>query len=246
MPHPSAASSAVFVVIVLALASLFVLGARRAWGAKGGREAARRATLLASIGMLALLVGSAYLAASGTLLSLAGTPSIALYPLVCAALGLSLALSPLGRAFSEHVPIAALVGFQSFRLPLELLLHRWYEQGAVPVQMTLAGDNLDIVTGVLALVTGILLWRQRAGRGSVLAFNVIGLVLLFNVMSVALRSVPGPLRTYESEPALLLPLSMPYTWIIPVCVAGALFGHVVALRWWLKGLLQGRSSSSPR
>lgn len=235
MAYPSAASTAVFVAIVLALTSLFVLGARRAGGAKGGREAAGRATLVASVGMLALLGGSAYLAASGTLRSLVGTPAVALYPLVCVALGLSLALSRLGRAFSEHVPIAALVGFQSFRLPLELLLHHWYEQGVVPVQMTLAGENLDIVTGVLGLVTGLLLWRQHAGRGSVLAFNVIGLVLLFNVMSVALRSVPGPLRTYESEPPLLLPMSMPYTWIIPVCVAGAFFGHVVALRWWLRG-----------
>jgi hypothetical protein len=236
MPHPSLASTAVFVAIVLVLALLFVLGARRVGGATGDRAAARRATLLSSIGMLALLAGTAYLAASGILLSLVGTPALAVYPLLCNVLALSLALSPLGRGFAEHVPIAALVGFQSFRLPLELVLHRWYEEGVVPVQLTYAGDNLDIVTGVLALATGLLLWRQRAGRASVLAFSVIGLVLLVNVMSVALRSLPGPLRTYTNEPPLLLPDAVPYTWILPVCVAGALFGHIVALRWWMNRL----------
>jgi hypothetical protein len=32
---------------------------------------------------------------------------------------------------------------------------------------------------------------------------------------------------------LLLPMYLPFTWIIPICVAGALFGHVVVLRWAL-------------
>lgn len=234
MPHPSAGSSLAFVVIVLVLASLFVLGARRAASAKEGPAAARRATLASSAAMLALLAGTAGLAASGALLSLVGTPGFALYPLLCNLLALSLALSPVGRAFATHVPIAALVGFQSFRLPLELVLHRWYEQGVLPVQMTYAGDNLDILTGVLAVAAGLSLWRRRAGPRVVLAFSIVGLVLLVNVMSVALRSVPGPLRTYTNQPPLLLPASAPYTWIVSVCVAGALFGHVVALRWWMR------------
>lgn len=233
MLQPSATSSAAFVLIVLTLAVLFVLGARRAAGGSKNPAAARRASVRVSLGVGALLAGTAYLGSSGALLSLVGGPAVVAYPLLCNALGLGLALSPLGRRFAERVPVAALVGFQSFRLPLELVLHSWYEQGVMPVQMTYAGDNLDIVTGCLALVTGLLLWRGRAGRGSVLAFNVVGLGLLLNVMSVAIRSLPGPLRAYAADPPLLLPLQAPYTWIVSICVAGALFGHVVALRWWL-------------
>jgi hypothetical protein len=67
----------------------------------------------------------------------------------------------------------------------------------------------------------------------VLAFSVVGLALLANVVSIALRSLPGPLRSYTNEPPLLLPMYLPFTWIIPVCVAGAFFGHVVVLRWAL-------------
>lgn len=93
------------------------------------------------------------------------------------------------------------------------------------VQMTYAGDNPDILTGVLAIGAGLSLWRRRAGRRTVLAFSIVGLVLLVNVMSVALRSVPGPMRTYMNEPPLLLPVAAPYTWIVSVCVAGALFGR---------------------
>jgi NAD-dependent SIR2 family protein deacetylase len=55
----------------------------------------------------------------------------------------------------------------------------------------------------------------------------------FGGVHIALRSLPGPLRTYTNEPRLLLPMYLPFTWIIPICVAGALFGHVVVLRWAL-------------
>ena len=66
-----------------------------------------------------------------------------------------LARSRSARASSSGLPIAALVGVQAFRLPLELVLARWKNQGVIPVQMTFEGHNFDIVTGVLALVTAV-------------------------------------------------------------------------------------------
>jgi hypothetical protein len=44
------------------------------------------------------------------------------------------------------------------------------------------------------------------------------------------RSSPVPLRTYTNEPPVLLALHAPFTWIVPVCVAGALFGHLITFR----------------
>jgi hypothetical protein len=159
-------------------------------------------------------------------------------------LALAFACSSLGGRVARAVPLPALVGFQTFRLPLELVLHTWHEEGSVPVQMTYAGDNYDIVTGVVSLGAATLLalgsLSPRARRAVAWAANLVGLALLLRVMSIALRSTPGPLRGYlETEP-LLLPLYAPYTWILPICVAGALAGHVLAFR----RLLASRRSSA--
>jgi hypothetical protein len=50
------------------------------------------------------------------------------------------------------MPLLTLVGLQSFRLPLQLALHRAAEQGIIPVQLSYSGYNFDIVTGMGATV----------------------------------------------------------------------------------------------
>lgn len=191
--------------------------------------------LLAVLALCAWMGLTALLASSGVLLSMRGSPRLALYLAGSNGLALVLALSPAGRKLHQRVPIAWLVGFQGFRLPLELVLHAWYEQGTLPVQMTFEGHNLDIVTGVLALLVGAML---RWGRLSELArwrwtlgFNLIGTALLLAVVRVALRSTPWGLRSYMNDPPVQLAFHAPYTWILPVCVAGALWGHVLVFRW---------------
>src|SRR5687768_12809922 len=46
-----------------------------------------------------------------------------------------LAFSKVGTALVSHVPVAALVGFHGFRLPLELLMLRAANEGIMPPQM---------------------------------------------------------------------------------------------------------------
>lgn len=141
-------------------------------------------------------------------------------------ISLAAALSPFGRRFATTLPLAALVGFQSFRLPLELILHEWAQQGTIPVSMTWNGSNFDIVSGMVALAAA-----PFAGRHRVIAWiaNLVGLALLLNVMRVAVLSSPLPFA-WGVEPPLQLAAYLPYVLIAPVCVGGALFGHVVLTR----------------
>jgi hypothetical protein len=124
-----------------------------------------------------------------------------------------------------------LAGFQAFRLPLELVLHRWYREGSMPLQMTYEGHNFDIVTGLaaVAVIVVALVRRTDVPRGVALAFNVLGSALLLGVIAIVLQSSPIPLRTYEGLP-ILLGFHLPYAWIAPVCVAGAMAGHVILWR----------------
>jgi hypothetical protein len=51
------------------------------------------------------------------------------------AVSLGVGFSPIGRWLSL-LPLPALVAFQGFRLPLELVLHSWVAQGVIPSTMT--------------------------------------------------------------------------------------------------------------
>ncbi len=229
---PSTVSTAAFVAVVLAVVAAYV-GIFAA--SYRGSAARARTPLIAFLGLAFWIAVALGATASGLLLQLMGSPKLMGYFALSNALALLLALGPAGHRIVGNVPIAWLVGFQAFRLPLELVLHSWYEQGTLPIQMTYAGDNFDIVTGVLALLVWSLLTFGRLGsatrRWVVLAFNVVGIGLLLTVMSIAVRSTPWPLRTYLNDPPVLLAFYAPYTLILPVCVAGALWGHVLVFRW---------------
>ena len=54
-------------------------------------------------------------------------------------------------------------------------------------------------------------------------------------MSIAVLSSPFPFRMFFNEPAVQLIFYVPYGWILPMCVAPALAGHVVLFRWLARG-----------
>lgn len=68
------------------------------------------------------------------------------------ALAAGVVLSPLGRRPASGLPLWNLVAVPAFRLPLELAMHGMYERGGMPVQMSYAGRNFDILTGATAIV----------------------------------------------------------------------------------------------
>jgi hypothetical protein len=138
-----------------------------------------------------------------------------------------LGLSPAGKWIALACPAACLLAFQGFRLPLEMVLHSWVQQGVIPQTMTWTGSNWDIVSGIAALVLAPFCRRSRAAAW---LGNIIGFALLLNVGRVAILSAPVPFGWSEVSPRLLLPFHLPYALIIPVCVGGALAGHVILTR----------------
>jgi hypothetical protein len=112
-------------------------------------------------------------------------------------LSVGLGVSPFGRRLAAGLPLAVLVGVQGFRLPLELLMHRAYEEGLMPVQMSYSGLNFDIVTGITALIVGPLLATGRAGVRTARAWNVMGTLLLVNIILIAGLSTPTPWRVFR-------------------------------------------------
>ena len=153
-------------------------------------------------------------------------------------------LSRIGKWLAEACPLPWLLAFQGFRLPLELILHTWVKQGVIPATMTWTGSNWDVLSGIAALVLAPFCRRSLLAAW---AGNLIGFVFLLNVVRVAVLSSPVPFGWRDVSPKLEVAYHLPYALIIPVCVGGALVGHITltrALRRQTSGV-PGPAAASP-
>ncbi|HVG44372.1 MAG TPA: hypothetical protein VM890_06555, partial [Longimicrobium sp.] len=89
-----------------------------------------------------------------------------------------------------------------------------------------------IVTGATAILLAAAFWLapQRVSPKVVLLWNVLGSLLLANVVTIAILSAPTPLRTFMNEPANTWITQAPFVWLPAVFVVAALAGHVVVFR----------------
>jgi hypothetical protein len=214
--------------IALALAVLFVAAT---WRTGEGLDpgARRRRTILAGAGVAIWLAAQAIAALSGLLGRFdVRPPPMVIWFASMVVMTLALAWSRFGYRFADKLPFVALIGFQAFRLPLELVMHRAAVAGIMPNVMSYTGYNFDIVTGATALPLALYAWRRPVPRWLILLWNVTGQLLLLVIIGVAFAASPvfrafgdGQLNVWVTE--------FPYVWIA-VMVAAALFGHVVTLR----------------
>ncbi|MGZ3721756.1 MAG: hypothetical protein ACXVA9_02420 [Bdellovibrionales bacterium] len=134
-----------------------------------------------------------------------------------------------GTRLARGLKMWELIGFQAFRLPVELILLGYYFEGRIPVVMTLEGRNFDVLTAITAIVVAPLVFNGTLGRKAVLIWNIFGLGLLLNILGVALLSTPGPFRHFMDDPANSLPFHWPSIWIM-FCVFLALTSHLLIFR----------------
>ena len=153
-------------------------------------------------------------------------------------LGLVLARSTVGDRLARGLPLAALVGLQSFRFPLEVVMHAAYERGIMPMQMSYSGLNFDILTGITAALLAAWLRLGYPPRAIVWVWNGMGLLLLANIVTVAVLSTPlfgrfgttpDRLNTFVADPPFIL--------LPTILVLTAWAGHLIVFR----ALWTGRS-----
>jgi hypothetical protein len=231
MVKGSAFLNAFFIALPLLLAAAFVVAVRvssQRAGLNAGRV--RRSTLLAAAGVGGWMAITGGAAATGRLRFDTVPPTMMLVLLAMFALAIGIGVSRLGGRLAAGVPLAVLVGAQGFRLPLELAMHRAYAEGLMPEVMSYTGRNFDIVTGILALVVAALLAAGRMPRRGVVAWNVIGSLLLANVISIAMLSAPTPMRVFTDSPANVWITAFPWVWLPTMMVPAAILGHILVFR----------------
>ena len=220
-----------FVVLPVVIAAGFI--AACAWAGQRLGEAVtvrRRRTLRLGSAVTAWLVLTGLIAASGVLRRVdVRPPPFAVFVLAIVVVGVVVPYSSLGTLLVRGLPLWVLVGFQAFRLPLELVMHRAYVEGIMPVQMSYSGRNYDILTGISAAVLGVWLARASVPRWVVGLWNVVGFALLVNVVAIAVLSTPL-FRWFGDEQLNTFVTYPPFVWLPTVLVTAALMGHVLVWR----------------
>lgn len=215
--------------VVVAVLWVFVLG----------QFDQRRVLILAVIAVVIMTV-SAVAALSGALAQLRTfPPPMALMIAAVFVLGIAFGFSPIGRDAAAMIALPVLVGFQSFRLPLELVMHHAASVGIMPVELSYAGYNFDIVTGLGALA--LYLWSfsgRSVPQWVVWAWNLWGSYCLGVIAVIAIATSPM-VRLFGDSPEHVNSwvLYFPYVWLPAVLVTIAIAGHVVIWRKLLSAVI---------
>lgn len=123
----------------------------------------------------------------------------------------------------------SIYALQSFRIPVEFLLSFLMAERLLPREMTWAGWNFDILTGVTALGMAFLAYKKRLNRKIELVWNFAGLGLVLWVMCTGLLSAP-PLRLIQTEPPTFIVGYFPFNFLPQFLVPLAITLHLIVLR----------------
>jgi len=223
--HPSTGLTAAFVVLPLTLMAFWI------WAVGVGSLTARRHRLLAA-GFLSMIAMATWWLGNQPFLHAFATfpPPVLRVFLVCFALTLWIGFSGFGRRIARALPLPLLVGFQAFRLPLELAMARAHSEGIMPVEMSFHGRNFDILTGILAIPLSVWLFKGLRGRAWVWIWNFLGMGLLVNVVANAILLMPGSAASRTSTIPNVWVSYTPFIWLPSLLVTSALLGHILVIR----------------
>lgn len=226
-PEASGVVTVGMAVLPLVMAAILVRGYAAAAKREGEGHPARL-----GIGIAVWMALVALLGLAGALHNAdARPPPVAILTGMGVVLATIIACSRVGLRLARGLPIAAIIGVQAFRLPLELVLHRAATDGVMPMQMSFGGSNFDIVSGISAVVVATLAARGSAPRWLLWAFWGLSSVLLAVIVGIAVASTPVFAAFGRSPERLNTWIGwFPFTWLPCVLVPIALLGQIVLLR----------------
>lgn len=134
------------------------------------------------------------------------------------------------RQFVNRLPLRMITLLHVVRIPVEFVLLWLSFAGQVPTMMTFYGLNFDILAGIAAPFIALIAFRGgKMNRPIIIGFNVISLLLLINIVSIAFLSLPTPLQQLNFDQPNRAVLAFPYVFLPTIVVPIVLFAHIVGL-----------------
>ncbi len=142
-----------------------------------------------------------------------------------------LLISKSTKQIISYVPKHTVINLQVFRVVVEILLWMLFIQNLLPIQMTFEGRNFDILAGLTApLIAYFGIVKYQWPRKALIAWNIISLALLINIVTIAILSFPTPFRYFMNEPANTIVAEFPFVWLPGFLVPLAYGLHFISLR----------------
>jgi uncharacterized membrane protein len=207
----------------------------------------RQMTITATIVVAGWLVIVAALTINGFVNSFSAFPP---RPLVLVALPIIAITAWSFTSNAKHIlrtiPPHWMVYMQAFRIVVEIILWMAFVELIIPKQMTFEGRNWDVLTGILALPFGYYVQKRKSSTAQ-LAFNVVGIVLLLNIVIISILSMPTSARVFFNEPANTVVATFPFVYLPTVLVVLAAGLHILSLRqvWLLKKSAVKNTADTP-
>jgi len=133
--------------------------------------------------------------------------------------------------YFSQLSLSTMTYIQAFRFPLELIVFTGFAaSGTIPEIMTYKGNNPDILIGISAPVIGYLYFsRKNISINVLLAWNVISLLMLFNITTIAIFSMPYPFQQFGLDQPNIALLNFPFIFLPSLLVGIAYFCHIISI-----------------
>jgi hypothetical protein len=140
-----------------------------------------------------------------------------------------------GRQFIDSLPLTYITYVNMVRIPVELVLFSLCLNKAVPQLMTFEGRNFDIFSGITApFVAYYGFTNGKLSSKLILAWNLLCLALLMNIVVDALLSAPFPFQKFAFDQPNIAIFNFPFSWLPTFIVPIVLFGHLISIRRLIK------------
>jgi len=136
-----------------------------------------------------------------------------------------------GKAFIDGLDLKGLTIFHIIRIPVEITLLFLFLGSAIPEAMTFEGRNFDILSGLSAPVIYYFAFVKRSlGKTTMIIWNVACMILLLNVVTNAVLSLPGRYNQFGFEQPNIGVGFFPFLLLPALLVPLALFSSAAAIR----------------
>jgi hypothetical protein len=140
-------------------------------------------------------------------------------------------VTPAGRKLLDGFDAKWLTLIHTVRIPVEITLYWLFLHKAIPGLMTFEGRNFDILAGLTApFIYYFGYVKNILHKNVILAWNIICLLLLINIVVTAVLSAPFNFQKFGFDQPNIALFYFPFTLLPSVVVPAALMAHLVSIR----------------
>ena len=139
-----------------------------------------------------------------------------------------------GKSYIDQLDLRKLTLLHIIRLPVEIVLMLLAIYKTIPEALTFEGRNFDIIMGLTALPMVWLIFTRGKSKKILLWWNILGVVLLLNVVIHGVLSLPLPFQQFAFDQPNTAMLYAPYNLLPGVIVPIVMFSQLAAIRQLVK------------